>query len=171
LSYELVSAAVGVDPEDIPPGVETRDYIYGLLKGEMLLAPSRNGYVAFVIERIVAAYGLAALGCFNSKPWEAPGNVVATLFAQEHIATVVAAIDDLFDRIKADPNRFLELDSSISCCAKHLLESAEQAEISLTPMIDDGDQIQSIFNLLRSFQDLCTRSDEQGRSVVFAQMC
>lgn len=171
MSYDLVSIAVGVDPEDIPPeGFQTPDEIYALLTGEMLTASSRNGYVAFVMEKAVAAYGLTVLGFFNGKPWEAPGNVVATLFAAEDIATVVAAIDELFGRIKADPQRFLALDSTISCCATHLLESAEKAEVSLHPMIDDGEEIRSVFNLLRSFQDLCMRNEAQDRSVVFVQM-
>jgi len=172
LSYTLVSIAVGVDPENIPPeGFQTPGDILELLRGELLSANSRNGYLAFVMERVVSAYGLTALGFFNGQPWEAPGTVVGTLFGQEDIATVVAAIDDLFDRIKADPQKFLALDSSISCCARHVVEAAEQAEISLDPMIDDGDQIQSVFNLLRSFQALCARNDSQGRSVLFAQMC
>lgn len=172
MSYDLVSIAVGVDPENIPSeGFLAPDEIYELLKGEMLTASSRNGYLSFVMEKVVEGYELTALGFFNGKPWDAPGNVVGTLFAQEDIATVVAAIDDLFDRIKIDPHRFLALDSSISDCATDLVESAEQAEVSLHPMIDSGEDIESVFNLLRSFQALCTRNDAQGRSVLFAQMC
>lgn len=172
MSYDLVSIAVGVDPEELPPeGFQTPDDFYQLLKGEMLTASSRNGYVAFVLGKIVAAYGLPALGFFNGKPWEAPGNVVGTLFAPHDAAAVVAAIDDLFERITADPEAFAAIDSSISCSASDLLESVEQAEASLHPMIDGGDDIQSVFNLLRSFQDLCTRSDEEGRQVLFVQMC
>lgn len=172
MSYDLVSIAVGVDPEDVPAeGFQTPHDIYALLTGEMITASSRNGYVAFVMEKVVAAYGLTALEFFNGKPWDAPGNVAATLFATQDLATVVAAIDQLFGRVKADPHRLLALDSAISSSAAELLECAETAEISLHPMIDSGEDIQSVFNLLRSFQDLCMRSDEQGRSVLFVQMC
>jgi hypothetical protein len=172
LSYDLVSIVAGVDAKDIPPaGLQTRDDLYERLTGELLTASSRNGYLAFVIERVIARYGFTALSFLDSKPWDAPGSVVGKLFAHDDIAAVVTVIDELFDRIKFDPDMFVALDSSISCCAKHLLEAADQAEVSLHPMIDGGDDIRSVLNLLRSFQDFCRRNREQNRRVLFVQMC
>ena len=45
------------------------------------------------------------------------------------------------------------------------------SQASLDPMIEDGDDLRSLFNFLRSLQALCRRSLEDGRAVLVAQLC
>ena len=177
MSYDLVTSSVPVDPASVPPGGRwTLDTIMEQLDAatraqELLMARSRNGYLLWAMQQVAENYDLPALSLFRGKPWESDGNIVGTLLRGPEIAAVVGAIDALFDAISSDPDAFVAIDSALGRCATDVLEAMADATVSLDPMIDDGDQMESVFNLLRSFQAQCRVIQDSGRHVLFVQMC
>jgi hypothetical protein len=177
MSYDLITASVPIDPASLPPnGLGSPDALMeqldiGTGARELLMARSRNGWLLWAMQRVAENYDLPALSLFRGKPWESDGNMVGTLLRGPEIAAVVDAIDALFDAIRSDPDAFVAIDSALGCCATDVLEAIDGATVSLDPMIDDGDQIESVFNLLRSFQAQCRVIQDSGRHVLFVQMC
>ena len=175
MSWMLVTAATPVDPATIAPDTAwTWDSIMdeldrGTDTGEVLSGASRNGYLTGAARPIITHYGPQALAFLDSAPWDAPCNIVGTLLQPPEMAQVVAAVDRLFDAIATDPAGVLALGVEC-CCARHLQEHAAQATSSLDPMIEEGDDLPSALNFLRSLQALCRRSLEDGRSVLAVQM-
>jgi hypothetical protein len=172
MSTRMPMVCVPVDPADVPSGALEPgfQFVDRLVKGDdMLYAESRNHFLAWAADKMAANYGLQSLSFVCGAPWEQPGRELGVLFTAAQIDRVVADIDQLFALIADDPQRFLDIDSHMGCCATHLLAYVEGATASLKPMIDDGDTMDSVFNFLRSFQALCRRARDAGHHVLYVQ--
>lgn len=175
MSWTLMTLATPVDPATLAPDVAwtwdtiTDELNRGSGSDEMLSAGTRNGYLTGALQPLIAREDSRVLSFLVSLPWDAPDPTVATLLRQPGMAQVVLAVDRVFDAIATDPATVLA--SGVECCcATHLQEHAAQATASLHPMIDEGENLESVFNFLRSLQALCRRSQQDGRYVLAVQM-
>lgn len=175
MSWTLVTLATPVDPATLVPDPAwtwdtiTDELNRGADSEETLSAWSRNGYLTGAARPLIAREDARVLAFLNSSPWDAPGNIVGTLLRQPEMAQVVLAVDRIFDAIATDPAAVLAAGVAC-CCATHLREYAAQATASLDPMVDEGENLESVFNFLRSLQALCRRSQHDGRYVLAVQM-
>lgn len=175
MSWTLVIAATPIDPASLQPDtawtgeriVEALDE--GAFTQELLMATSRNGGLAFNVKCLAGSLGLDALAVLDAEPWDAPGNAVGTLLHPAAMVDIVAAVDRAFDSVATDPDAVLAAGFEWSDAAE-LQEFATQAEASLRPTAEDGDDLASLFNFLRSLQALCQRSQADGRLVLVALM-
>ena len=176
MSWTLVTAATPIDPATLPPDAAwTYDTIaealnQGTHANEILMSTSRNGALLGNLKPLIDGFGLRALAVFDTAPWDAPDDAIGTVLHPQDLAALGAEVDAVFEAVATDPDSVLATGLE-SCCARHLQEHAALSEASLDPLIEDGGDLRSLFNFLRSVQALCRRSQADGRLVLVAQLC
>jgi hypothetical protein len=177
MSYVLHIMCVPIDSATIQPrDLQEHDFVSeqlnrGAKAGELIYAPSRNGFVHHVMSLAGPHYGLDALSFMYRSPWGRAGAMKGVLLESGALDRAIQSIDDLFSRIESDPMEFLTLDPRVTLADSEtqLMFDLRTATSSLQPMHDDGDTLDCVFNLLRSFQAMCKSARHSDQYVIFTQ--
>jgi len=128
---------------------------------------SWGGWTAMVMRNISAALGLRALQFLSYEPWKDPNGFCAFLIQGNDLPEIVREIDLVFKHAELRPGDFAPW--MFDWDGDSITASIAASVVSVSPVVDDGTNPQSLFSYLKTLAHYCTVASERGGAILYLQ--